>query len=568
MSLDLSKLKDKVSSKLDASKPVKAKKKKQQQSGEQNAELIREAISLGASEKDVELVQDIGDDDSASEVEFNDDVEVDANFKDDFNSLLKDIGFDKLPEPEVVEEEEEQEEEKEEEEEDEDEILSSDKQTFADAPIEEEEEEDEQEQSRENEKKPKSDLISQTHIVQSDNLIVPSDVLWYEVSLDPELTQDHEPLTPAQIATLYERGKAALEQDNTNYYEEFTKNSSQRKFMSQILNDGTLNDKISALTLLLQESPLHNVKSLDTLVGYCGKKSRNSALQSLNALKDLFLSGLLPDRKLRFFKNQNLSMMLNKRTLAILYFEDYLKNLYFKILQIMERLSHDPIIYVRMQLLTHLFDLLAAKPEQEFNLLKLGVNKLGDIDNKVASKASYKLLKLETQHPNMKSIIVDAIVDIAVRTQADYHTTYYSALTLNQTILKRSEPSLANQLIKTYFTLFEKFLIQTDADNSEDKVKTSDKSYENKRKKNFKKGKHGGKSVKQEKSDNDVVEEKNTKLFGAILTGLNRAFPFADMPGSVYDIHLDTLFKITHASNFNTSIQASFGPNSSSCSKG
>ncbi|KAG0671272.1 RNA-binding ribosome biosynthesis protein mak21 [Kluyveromyces marxianus] len=571
MSLDLSKLKEKVSSKLDASsknKEAKAKKKekskeksqKQEEKSQEkskenptekpkeNDELVREALSLGASEKDIELVNDVDDD--ASEIEFKDDdgKEVDEKFKEDFNDLLKNMGFDKMKEPEVVEEEElpeEEEEEEAEEEEAEEEEEEEEESSLSPPPAQEKEE-------------AKSDLINQTHIVQSDKLVVPSDMLWYEVPLDPELNREQDPLTTEQIDKLYQRGKEFLEQDNTTYYEEFTKNSSQRKFMSQILNDGTLNDKISALTLLLQESPLHNIKSLDTLVGFCGKKSRNSALQALNALKDLFLNGLLPDRKLKFFKNQNLSMLLNKRTLAVLYFEDYLKNLYFKILEILEKLSHDPIIYVRLQVLNHIFDLLSAKPEQEFNLLKLGVNKLGDIDNKVASKASFKLLKLETLHPNMKSIIVDAVVDIAIRPQADYHTTYYSALTLNQTILKRSEMSLANQLIKTYFTLFEKFLIQTDADNEESKTKAkaSDKSYEKKRKKNFKRGKKGGKSVVEEKTEQDVIEEKNTKLFGAILTGLNRAFPFADMPGSVYEIHLDTLFKITHASNFNTSIQA------------
>ena len=41
-----------------------------------------------------------------------------------------------------------------------------------------------------------------------------------------------------------------------------------------------------------------------------------------------------------------------------------------------------------------------------------------------------------------------------------------------------------------------------------------------------------------------------------MLTGINRAFPFAQIPASVYEVHMETLFKITHSSNFNTSIQA------------
>ena len=68
--------------------------------------------------------------------------------------------------------------------------------------------------------------------------------------------------------------------------------------------------------------------------------------------------------------------------------------MYFKLIQILEKLSHDPIVHVRMTVVNHIFDLLGAKPEQEVNLLKLGVNKLGDIDNKVSAKASYLILQL------------------------------------------------------------------------------------------------------------------------------------------------------------------------------
>lgn len=609
-SLDMSSLRNKISSKLDKNttkknnknskkdakkdsiKEVKddskskIKEATKKESNEETELLRREALSLGASAKDLELIEDLAEDDDVSELEFNDEAgaDDDKDFKNDFNELLKNIGLNKGAIPDVIpdeeaetengneEEEEEEEEEEKQEEEEEEEGTNGGVELQQDEEVEFDEEEGENQDEEENvhsnlsqdsepeteEKKKNKDLITQIHLVTSDKLLIPSDVVWYQLPLEAEAKQRHDSLSDDQVDKLYQRGKEALESDNTVYYEEFTKNSSQRKFMSQILSDGTLNDKISALTLLIQESPLHNIKSLDTLVSYCGKKSRNSALQSMNALKDLFLNGLLPDRKLKYFKNQNLSMMLNKKTLAIYYFEDYLKRTFFKILEILEKLSHDPIIFVRMQVLTHIFDFITLKPEQEFNLLRLGVNKLGDIDNKVSSKSSYQLLKLQQAHPNMKSVVIDGVVDIALKPTADYHTTYYSVLTLNQTILRRTEDSVANNLVKTYFTLFEKFLIQTDADNKEanDAATKTSKSYENKRKKNFKRGKKGGKSVKNEKTEEDVIDEKNAKLFSAILTGLNRAFPFANMPAQVYESHLDTLFRITHSSNFNTSVQA------------
>ena len=576
MSLNLGSLKEKIESKIKVSNNKKAKNDKIKLSkklSEKDQLLKKEALELGATEEDINLVLNQTDGEM-SEQEFNDNGdENEEDLKGGLQDIMKQMGFNAKDVPNLVIDDEDEHIEEEDESAEED-VQEETKET-EEEPIQEEEDESEDSSEEENlssAKKEKTEtqqevnnkdgFISETNLVVSDRLLIPTNTLWHQVPLDPETQYQQEQLSKDQISKLYERGKMALEQDNEIFYEEFTKNNSQKKFMSDILQDGTLNDKISALTLLIQESPIHNLKSLETLLGYCNKKSRNSILATLAALKDMFLNGgLIPDRKLKYFKNQNLSMMLNKKTLAIWYFEDFMKNYYFKVLEVLEKLSHDPIIHIRMNVLTHVVDLLAAKSEQEYNLLRLAVNKLGDIDNKVSSKASYQLLKLENQHPNMKSIIIDAIVDICLKQNEGYHTIYYSVQTLNQTILKNSEYSIANNLLKVYFTLFEKFLVESEISKTketEDKEFTTKKSYEkSKRKKNAKKGKKGGVSVKQEvKTEQDIIEEKNSKLFSAILTGMNRAFPFSNLPAEVYDQRLDTLFKITHSSNFNTSIQA------------
>ncbi|OBA25596.1 CBF-domain-containing protein [Hanseniaspora valbyensis NRRL Y-1626] len=596
-SLNLGSLKDKIANKLKDNNDKKTKKneKKKQQAEKQNKVLSekdkllkKEALELGATEEDIKLVLDgaNSDNDDLSEQEFETlDSKDDASLKGGLQDIMKQMGFDNETVPDLVDDEdiEEAEEDIEEVEEDIEEEAEENIEEEAEENIEEEAEENIEEeaedkveeetvakslsktnlQKEETEQVNTDGFISETKLVISDNLLISTETLWHQISLDPETNQQHDLLSKEQIDKLFQRGKEALEHDNSVFYDEFTKNNSQRKFMADILQGGTLNDKISALTLLIQESPIHNLKSLETLMGFCNKKSRNSILATLAALKDMFLNGgLIPDRKLIYFKNQNLSMMLNKKTLAIWYFEDFLKKFYFQILEVFEKLSHDPIIHIRMNVLTHVIDLLAAKPEQEYNLLRLAVNKLGDIDNKVSSKASYQLLRLQTIHPNMKSIIIDAIVDIALKKNEGYHTIYYSVQTLNQTILKNSEYKVANNLLKVYFTLFEKFLVDSEIaktkETDNDKEFNTKKSYEkSKRKKNVKKGKKGGVSVKQEvKTEQDIIEEKNSKLFSAILTGMNRAFPFSNLPAEIYEERLDTLFKITHSSNFNTSIQA------------
>jgi ribosome biogenesis protein MAK21 len=198
----------------------------------------------------------------------------------------------------------------------------------------------------------------------------------------------------------------------------------------------------------------------------------------------------------------------------------------------------------------HIVDLLRARPEQEVNLLRLAVNKLGDLDRKVASRASHLLLGLQEAHPAMKGIIVNAISEVVFRNNADYHTRYYSMITLNQVILAHKDGVVANSLIKIYLSLFERLLAEWDKEKDQVVMETKHKSRKKKAK-----GKHGG-ARQESKTAQDIKEEQAAKLTASILTGLNRAYPFSDLPKDVFDKHVNTLYRVTHSANFNTAVQA------------
>lgn len=202
----------------------------------------------------------------------------------------------------------------------------------------------------------------------------------------------------------------------------------------------------------------------------------------------------------------------------------------------------------------HIFDLLKTKPEQEANLLRLGVNKLGDSDKKVASRVSYLLLQVQQAHPAMKNIIITSISDLLFRPGSDYHSRYYSVITLNQTIIAHKEIDVANSLMRTYLSLFERLLAEW---NNEKPVPEAEvKKVKKPRWKNKgNKGKHGGERV-MAKTSEAVKEEETNKLTSAILTGMNRAFPFSELPEDLLLSHINTLYRVTHSANFNTSVQA------------
>lgn len=372
------------------------------------------------------------------------------------------------------------------------------------------------------------------------------------------------------IASLKEYSHKLLEADAAAY-ESTVSASSTHKFMSTIMTSGTMSDKVSALTLAIQESPVHKMKALETLMNLAGKKSREQAIAALGALVDLLGNGVvLPgDRRLRLFRNQPgllgtlqkhsvtswkperpLPGNLTKAHLIMWAYEEWLKNAYFKIIQLLELWCGDEIEYSRSRSLDFVFGLLRDKPEQEANLLRLLVNKLGDREKKIASRASYLVLQLLTIHPAMKTIVIKTIEDeVLLRPGQTIRTKYYAINTLNQTILSVKEPEIADTLVRIYFDLFVA-LLKMGALGS---VGSSD----------AKKGKRSKRTPAKEEMDSaaaksGVVPDTETaeKMVSAILTGVNRAVPFSNTDEETLEGHLDTLFRITHSSNFNTAIQA------------
>lgn len=364
--------------------------------------------------------------------------------------------------------------------------------------------------------------------------------------------------------------------------------SSTYKFYSTIVSSGTLSDKISALTLAAQESPLHNVKALESLVGLAKKRSRSQAVEVLRSLKDLFAQGtLLPsDRRLKSFVNQPelstavaasggtwaqgapLPSGLEPSHLIIWAFEDFLKEQYFEVLKIIEVWCNDEIEFSRSRAVSYIYELLKEKPEQESNLLRLLVNKLGDPAKKIASRASYLLLQLQQTHPLMKATIISSIEsELLFRPGQSQHAKYYAVITLNQTILTNGDSKPAEQLLNIYFGLFVSLLKR-----KEPKASSKDKKVNN-----GKPVKPKGKKARELAKGQSQDEELGEKLISAVLTGVNRAYPFIASSYEQYEHlpqshsthtcntnhlsgrlskHLDTLFRITHSSNFNTSIQS------------
>ncbi|OAX41808.1 CBF-domain-containing protein [Rhizopogon vinicolor AM-OR11-026] len=429
--------------------------------------------------------------------------------------------------------------------------------------------------------------------------------LWYQnISALPGSSTALPPVPPAKLSSLIEHGASlhakAVETYQSKSSSTVTSSSSDYAFLQKILQSGTLSDRLSALTLLVQSSPLHNTKALEALKGMAergkGKGGREESLKALRCIIDWWVGGGAPNRKLKYFRDQPLSHSgVKDDHILIWYFEDWLKKYFFSILQILEVLSMDPLAYVRTQALSLTSTLLREKPEQEHNLLRLLVNKLGDSEKSICSRASYHLLQLLQAHPSMKGVVVREMTSLILRPStmapatasnatnthirftdetttptskqkpkqkskpdgatkrtSNDHARYYATITLNQIVFGPEDKDVAVQVIDVYFQMFKDLLGENRSfgkqENAEDHV-----------------GDTAGKKKKRKSSKEVVgdggfteVEDASSKLISAILTGVNRALPYAKLGPSDTSLnkHIDTLFLITHTSTFNTSLQA------------
>ncbi|KAI9332947.1 CBF/Mak21 family-domain-containing protein, partial [Obelidium mucronatum] len=428
--------------------------------------------------------------------------------------------------------------------------------------------------------------------------------LWHAVELAPiKAPKVYSAQDEVLILKMFEKAKALYQEEVANYDKIKFQSASDRNFIKTVLKSGTTTDKISALTLLIQESPLHTLHYLrDQIIhGMARKKSRRDALVAVDAVKDLLTSGgMLPDtRKLKYFRDQGvLNQGVQPIHLIVWYFEDSLKRVYFEFLQLIEELSKDPLEHVKSKTLIYIVTLLVAKPEAEASLLSLLVNKLGDASNPLAFKAAHLLQsQLLAQHPNMKLVVTKEVERLLVRSKGNSRARYACLSFLSQIVLRRDvDLEVSRVLVGIYFDVFEAIVESLKnggaGGGAAGEVDKKDKKGNGKKgKKNryassrpkkkgkpltaeqamadgeevvgdsedeaeAEEGRADGAESSHKKQMNHVVEGIDAKTMACLLTGVNRAFPYAQMDDDVFNKHMNTLFKISHLGTFNISIQA------------
>eukprot|EP00887_Chlorella_sp_A99_P005084 scaffold25.g5084.t1 len=244
----------------------------------------------------------------------------------------------------------------------------------------------------------------------------------------------------AEAEALLRREEAAYEADVGR------RRGQDARWLQEARRAGTTQDRVAAQALLVAEAGAANLRALDGLLAMVAKRGGARAVVgvALDAAKELFLTALLPDRKLRYFEQQPLGALgaggaplgpEAKRRLLYWLVEDGVKKRYAAFCEALEAVSRDNLEHLKDRATKALFELLRQKPEGEQRLLSALVNKLGDPDRKLASKVGHLLGRLLAEHPGMRLVVAREVERFVFRPNLADRARYYAVVYLNQMLL-------------------------------------------------------------------------------------------------------------------------------------
>lgn len=355
---------------------------------------------------------------------------------------------------------------------------------------------------------------------------------------------------------LVEKKKELGERLLAQYAQEYETSRGQSgdiKMLIATQRSGTAVDKVSAFSVMVGDNTVANIRSLDVLLGMVTSKiGKRHALTAFEVLKELFVSSLLPDRKLKTLFQRPLNLLPETKDgyslLLFWYWEECLKERYERFVSAIEEASRDVLAILKDKALKTIYALLKSKPEQERRLLSALVNKLGDPGKKAASNADFHLSKLLADHPSMKAVVIDEVDNFLFRPHLGLQAKFYAVNFLTQIRLshKGDGPKAAKHLIEVYFALFKVLISDANREHGMDKC-----------------SKEETRKVSSSKSNpkNTLPEshvEMDSRLLTALLTGVNRAFPFvsADESDKIIETQTPILFQLVHSRSFNVGVQA------------
>mmetsp|Transcript_13083 Transcript_13083/g.22067 ORF Transcript_13083/g.22067 Transcript_13083/m.22067 type:complete len:183 (+) Transcript_13083:2-550(+) len=133
-----------------------------------------------------------------------------------------------------------------------------------------------------------------------------------------------------RVQSLFKRAEQLYKEDERRMAEHGL-DKSKKDFISVMLQRGTASDRVSSLTMLIQQNPLRSLSNIQQLIALAKKKNKKQAEIAVLSLRDAFANSLLSDdRKLETFQYNELIVgkqanELGEKELVDAYFEHALR---------------------------------------------------------------------------------------------------------------------------------------------------------------------------------------------------------------------------------------------------
>lgn len=122
-------------------------------------------------------------------------------------------------------------------------------------------------------------------------------------------TSPGSPAPAEAVAAARERGERLLTNEARAFERSMWRtNPSDARWLVAVRKAGTTRDRLAASALVVQERAIANLRALDELISWVAKSKGGRAVvgQSIDALRELFKSVLLPDRRLTTLEQRDL----------------------------------------------------------------------------------------------------------------------------------------------------------------------------------------------------------------------------------------------------------------------
>ena len=114
--------------------------------------------------------------------------------------------------------------------------------------------------------------------------------------------------------------------------------SKERQWLFKMMEQGTASEKISAISQLVASQPKYPLKLVNTLLKKVQTTNKKLIADAVEAIKDTFITHLLPNRKMLGFKEAlkicEISTLKANQVIA-LYTEHRLKDLYYNFVELL-----------------------------------------------------------------------------------------------------------------------------------------------------------------------------------------------------------------------------------------